>query len=241
MAEVIYILGDASSGKTTSLVPNEDLSIEGLPFDKTAIIDVIGKGLPMRGWAKHYSKEKKNYADLSGIDLKLLSCINIINALKNAPHIKYIVIDDYQYILSYKFMNDVESKRTSGNAVFERYNEILLLTKTLVDALKSCRKDQIGILISHSERVTAKDGFTVIEKMKAIGQATDKYLTPEGMVNIILFSVSEMINQKPSKYFLTQTDGEKMARSPYGMFEGVKIPNDMGKVVKSIENYYSGE
>jgi hypothetical protein len=239
MAELIYVLGDASSGKTTSLVNVPQLNIKGLPPNKTGYIDVIGKGLPFKGWKNHYNKENKNYLTLEDYDVKLDVCIKSIDLFSKNPNIKYIVIDDYQYILSYKFINDVESKRTSGNAVFERYNEVLSLNKRLIDHLKKCRKDQICILISHSERVVAKDGFTVIEKMKAIGQATDKYLTPEGMVNIILFAVSEMEENKPVKYFLTQTDGEKVARSPIGMFDGVKIPNDMGKIVEAVENFYN--
>jgi hypothetical protein len=238
MAEVIYVLGDASSGKTTSLVPVPQLGIKGLPPNKTGYIDVIGKGLPFKGWKTQYNKENKNYLTLEDYDVKLDVCIKSIDLFSKNPNIKYIVIDDYQYVLSYKFINDVESKRTSGNAVFERYNEILSLNKRIIDHLKKCRKDQICILISHSERIVAKDGFTVIEKMKAIGQATDKYLTPEGMVNVILFATSEMEENKPVKHFLTQTDGEKIARSPIGMFESAKIPNDMGKVVEAVENFY---
>lgn len=236
MAELVLVLGDASSGKTTSLVSTPSLEIEGLPPNNTAILDVIGKGLPLKGWKSVYNKEKGNYAKI-GTPEGIMSALDKIKTRKD---IKYIVIDDYQYILSYKFMDYVESGKTSGNAVFEQYNKILLSNKNLFDKAKSLREDQVCFIICHSEKVRAKDGFDVQEKMKSIGQATDKYLTPEGMVNIILFAVSEMKEGKPHKYFLTQTDGEKAARSPVGMFEDMKIKNDMGYVAKKIEEFYSG-
>lgn len=233
MSYLALLLGDSSSGKSTSIVPSKELGIEGLPPKSTGIIDVLGKGLPVKNWKKAYNKENKNYfVTRNPREIK-----DALGLYKNSPNIKYIIIDDYQYIAAGQFKDDIANKNAGGNAVFERYNNLFLLNYNFFELCSNLREDQIVILISHSERIMSKDGLDVKEVMKTIGKATANHMNPEGMTNVVLFAVSEMKNDKPHKYFLTQTDGEKMARSPQGMFEEMKIKNDLGIVVKNIEPF----
>lgn len=227
MSELVLVIGQASSGKTTSLVEVESLGIEGLPAESTAFISCIGKGLPVKNWKDKY-KLYKSTDDSIQIH-------NALNNLRDRPDVKQIVIDDYQFIFSNKFAADVSAGKTAGNAVFERYNEIFTKHVGLFNAFSHMREDQIVFVLAHSERVEVNG--TVQEKMKTIGKAIDKHQSAEGQTEIILHSVSEMDLDKPTKFFLTQTDGLKMARSPIDMFPEMKIPNDMGKVMKYIREF----
>lgn len=40
-----------------------------------------------------------------------------------------------------------------------------------------------------------------------------------------------------TKYFVTGYDGKVHGKAPYGMFENIYIPNDMGYVLEKINEY----
>ena len=41
--------------------------------------------------------------------------------------------------------------------------------------------------------------------------------------------------------FLTNTDGEHVAKTPLGMFADKKIPNDVAKIIEIIDEYNNDE
>ena len=53
MSTTILIIGESGSGKSTSL--------RKLNHEETAIINVLDKPLPFKGFKSKYSKEKSNY------------------------------------------------------------------------------------------------------------------------------------------------------------------------------------
>ena len=102
-AETIAIVGESGTGKSTSL--------RNLNPEETFIISATGKPLPFRGWKKNYiplAKDKEsgkwvgNYFVSSKWDtiIKILTIIN-----KQLPQIKQVIIDDFQYVLSYEFVD----------------------------------------------------------------------------------------------------------------------------------------
>ena len=107
MANSILILGNSGQGKSSSLMPNEKLNIKGLDPKETFIINVKGKPLPARGWSSLYtlfSKDnpKGNMLNTSNTDV-IIKCLKSIPT--HLPHIKNIVIDDSNYLMSDMFMD----------------------------------------------------------------------------------------------------------------------------------------
>ena len=92
-AELIAVVGEAGTGKSTSL--------RNLNPAETVIISVAGKPLPFRGWKAKYKeqihKDKEsgkwvgNYY-ISSDTAKIINILKIVNQLM--PHIKQVVIDD---------------------------------------------------------------------------------------------------------------------------------------------------
>lgn len=68
----------------------------------------------------------------------------------------------------------------------------------------------------------------------------DNYITIEGLMDIILYADCEKGADGKMKYFyITNNDGVFPARSPIGMFEEERIPNDLGLVADSIDKFYN--
>ena len=88
MANIIGIMGESGSGKTTSM--------RNLDPSTTYYIDCDKKGLSWRGWKKQYNAESKNYycTDQQANVLKIMQGINT-----DRPHIKTIVIDTLNGIM----------------------------------------------------------------------------------------------------------------------------------------------
>lgn len=100
MAELGAIVGETGSGKSSSL--------RNLNPKETFIINVAGKNLPLAGFKKNYrlltqdptTKEFiGNLYNTSSVD-KISQIIKVISA--KMPHIKYIIIDDSQYLMAKK-------------------------------------------------------------------------------------------------------------------------------------------
>ena len=77
-------------------------------------------------------------------------------------------------------------------------------------------------------------------KFKTIGKLVDNVITMEGLFTVVLFTDINMNGDKEVQYrFQTnQTDGGNTCKSPMGMFSETYIPNDMGSVIETINNYY---
>lgn len=90
----IGIVGDSGSGKSTSVGSIPELGIQGLNPKETVIINVGGKDLPFRGWAKSYSgkiSEGGNYIETSDAD-SISKAIKFIS--ENRLDIKNVVVED---------------------------------------------------------------------------------------------------------------------------------------------------
>lgn len=108
MAELIAVVGESGSGKTTS--------IRNLNPSETFIVSPTGKRPGVRGAQVKYptfeiSEDKKsctgNFYVTTNVD-KLANIMNIIN--KKLTHIKYVVIDDFQYFMAFEAMDRAKEK-----------------------------------------------------------------------------------------------------------------------------------
>lgn len=234
MSELIGIVGSSGSGKSTAIHKNEELGIKGLNPKETVVINVAGKPLPFRGWRKFYTK----FTGKEGNYLATDNHLQIIKAFKfisdNRPEIKNIILDDMQYLLGFAFMN---------MALEKGYDRFTLIAKNFSDVIltaKSLRDDIKVFALTHSEEI--RSDFDVTYKIKTIGKLVDDKLTPEGLFTTLLFTDTEW-NEKDGKMsyrFITNRNDKYPAKSPYGMFDKIEIPNDLGLVAKTVDEYNNG-
>lgn len=223
MSQLIGIIGDQGTGKSTS--------IETLDPKSTFIINVTGKPLPFRGSGKMYSEENKNYkqTDKAGDIVSLLKLIN-----EKALHIKTVVIEDGQYIMAFEFM------RRSKEAGYSKFSDLGKDMTSIFDAAKSLREDLIVVYTSHSEDVVDNGSISKL-KMKTIGAMLDNYINLEGLFTICLYTHFETSKDNKMNYCFVTNRWEKYpAKSPRGMFSEIKIPNDLAYVIREVESYYKG-
>lgn len=100
MAELIAVVGNSGSGKSTSL--------RNLDPATTFIINVAGKPLPIKGYKRNYKslvqnpetrKFEGNLYNTSDVT-KISQILKIID--KARPEIKVLVIEDAQYLMAKK-------------------------------------------------------------------------------------------------------------------------------------------
>jgi hypothetical protein len=208
MAELIAIVGQSGTGKSTS--------VKTLDPKTTVMINITGKPLPFRGWLGSYNPEVKiseggNYfeGDKTGDITKILQYVS-----DKRPEIKEKGYDKYTDIGTNMFM--------------------------ILDTAKKLRRDLKVYILFHEE--TVAEGFNKKRKIKTIGTMVDNYLTIEGLCTIVLFTQVEF-NDKEKKgeyYFITQSDGSTTAKSPEGMFDSNKLPNDLQLVSDAVDKYNKG-
>lgn len=104
MAQSILIIADSGTGKSTS--------IKNLDPKETFIINIANKPLPFKGWKALYTQINKE--NPSGNLTSASSTTGIIKAIKhvndNMPHIKNLIVDDWQYMSSFEYFDRANEK-----------------------------------------------------------------------------------------------------------------------------------
>jgi len=227
----IAIVGNSGEGKSTSYGQIPELGIKGLDPKQTFVINVGGKDLPFRGWKNLYkgsNPEDGNYFAASEAD-KIAKAITFIS--ESRKEIKNIVIDDAQFIMGFEFM------RRAKESGYGKFADIGVNIAKVVEASRVSRADLKVYFLWHPE----KDNVGKM-KMKTVGKMVDDHLTLEGLFTVVLYTKVERGADNKVKYnFVTNNDGEFPAKSPFGMFKDLYVPNDLGLVSQAIDTYNSGE
>lgn len=228
MANCVIVLGESGSGKSTS--------IKGLNPKETVIINILGKKLPFRGSNAAYSKENKNFFQVEDYVL-LLDLLDSIS--RDAPHVKNVVIDDAIYIMRKEYFK--RAKETG----FNKFVELAQHFQQIISKCEAIREDLNLFLMLHTENVV-NDKTIVGYKAATIGQMIDDKYNPIEVVPMLLFS-SVLFDEKGKAHygFYTHTCMEGAvkipAKTPDGMFEEDRIPNDLGIVVDAMNKFYNGQ
>ena len=214
MSRLICIMGESGSGKTTSM--------RTLDPAITYYIDSDGKGLAWKGWRSQYSAEKRNYVvsrDIPSIrDL-------IVNISQKKTETKIIVIDTLNTC-----MVDKEVKGMKENG----YGKWIDLTQFVWDCIETAgqqRDDLTVIFVMHSETIRDDFGYT-FTRIKTNGRKLEK-IVPESLFGTVLLAKKT----DDGRYVFETQSKNSTAKSPMGAFDSFEIDNDMGAVIKALEEY----
>ena len=221
-SKLVGIVGPTGTGKSTS--------IKHLNPEETYIINVAKKELPFKGSEKLYNTENKNYKEVEDANeiSRLLKTIS-----DKAPHIKNIIIEDSNYIMGFNMV---------AKATEVGYTKFSLMAKDMVDLFRTARQlreDITVFYLTHPEEIM--DGQDVIGyKIKTAGKLIDNQVLLEGLLTVCLYTHVEENKDGTANYqFLTNRYRKYPAKSPDGMFQELKIPNNLQLVVENLTNYYN--
>lgn len=231
MSRAVLIIGESGAGKSTSA--------RTLDPKETFVINSLGKDLPFKGSGKNYTYYNKE-TNPNGNMIKTTSGAAVMQWLnfisQKMPHIKNVIIDDNTHQSSMEYIRRINE--TNWN----RFNDIASNMTTIVEQSKNLRDDLIVFFMHH---VTVEgDGVLEEKKLKAmtIGKLVDTKLSSyESFFTIVLLAKKVKSESGVPEYFFLTQDADSTTKSPMGMFEDVKIPNDLALVRKAIVDYYDSE
>ena len=230
MARKCLILGGPGTGKSTS--------ISTLDPKSTFIINCDEKDLPFRGCNSSY---KAIYTD-GKFDLQKSNIYNttkpniIISLLqtisKSRPDIKVVVLDTISMMMVAEYMDKAKEKG------YDKYTQFALDVFNILKCIDQLRDDLTVFVFSHTETVIDADGVRMTQFMVPGGKLVNDKIKPEGMTTIVLYTDVVVEQGTPKYYFNTQNNGRNTCKSPIGMFEDLRIPNDLNLVLNKINEYY---
>lgn len=230
MADVSLILGESGSGKTRSMI--------NLPPKHTFVVNVSGeqKKLPFKGSAKKYPL----YDPATG-EGNLLNCEDwdkIVKVLrwisKNRSEIRFIIIDDNQYLGLFHYTSRMTEKD------WTKFNTITANTVSMAKILGGLRSNIMVFIMNHVENGSSVEGKEVIQA-KSMGKFIKEKLTYEGLFTTVLLCDKEEKKDGEIEHFFWTRRANSTVKTPEGMFEEQKIPNDLVIVGKAIHDYYNSE
>ena len=229
-AETIAIVGESGTGKSTSL--------RNLNPETTFIISTTGKPLPFRAWKKKYIPIKIEGKNVSGnyyVSSKWDQILKILQIIdKMMPHIKQVIIDDFQYVLSYEFVD------RATEVGYTKFSELAQHAMEILRYSEKMRDDCKMIFLTHSENVG--DNVNPKYVIKTVGKLLSEKVTLEGLFTYIFFTkVNEGDSGRMEYKLITNNDGSCVAKTSLGMFEDLEIDNDLDEIIKVIDAYNEGE
>ena len=178
MAELVAIVGNSGTGKSTSL--------RNLNPEETFIISTTGKPLPFKGFKSKYTVLKQdpntkewsgNYYVTSNVD-KIGTVLKLINS--KLTNIKTVVLDDMQYLMSFEAMDRAREKS------YDKFVEIAQHMYSVFKEAMNMRNDLIFVVCTHSEN--AGDEMNPKYKMKTVGKMLDNVIVLEGLFTYVLYT-----------------------------------------------------
>ena len=234
----ILILGVSGTGKTSSIGKDEKLGIEGLNPETTFIITATTKPLSFPSSQRLYKtiapgaepKKENGNRYASNDATEVAKVCNYVT--HNRPEITTLVLDDANYLMQDYYMDHADKP---GYGKFEKVGKFM---SDIFKAMEEFPHD--FIMLAHPEEFRDSSSDTISYKFKTIGAMVDRYITPEGKFDVVLYT-EQTYSKKEGlhKFFVTQYNGKYPAKSPSGMFEELNILNDLGLVKKAVANYYN--
>jgi hypothetical protein len=120
------------------------------------------------------------------------------------------------------------------------FTKFSVMAKDMVDMFRTARTlrdDLVIFYFSHPE--TIEDSGEIIGyKIKTAGKLIDNQVLLEGLLTVCLYTNVEDTKDGANYSFLTNRYRKRPAKSPDGMFEEIKVPNNLQLVKDAIVEYY---
>ena len=218
MANVIGLMGESGSGKTTSL--------RNLPPKATMYADCDKKGLNWKGWRKQYNTENRNYVRSDSFSV-ISSLMDKVNTQENFKHIKYLVIDTINGLMVAEEMRILAMQSGDKRSA---WSDLAQNGWALINKALTLRDDLTVIILCHSETISDDNGI-IRTRNKTNGRKLEK-LVLESKMTTVIWSV-----RQDGKYkFILSADGST-CKVPLGAFDTDEIDNDIMIVLKALEDY----
>lgn len=215
MAQVIGVMGESGSGKTTGM--------RTLDPKKTFYFDCDMKGLSWKGWRNQYNAKNMNYWK-TDIVLSVQSMLDRLNTEEKFKHIKVIVIDTLNGLMVADEVRRMKEKN------YDKWVDLAQCIWGLLDQCHKLRDDLTVILICHSQTQKEDDGYT-FTRIKTSGKKLDK-LCIESKLTTVLHAEA-----KDGEYVFRTHANNSTAKTPMGAFEADEVPNDMKAVLDALKEY----
>lgn len=229
-ARLILVQGPSGEGKSRSWL-NMDAT-------KTFVISPNGKPFPFRGAKKKYT----TWNSTTGVGNVIITnelndLAGALEYINSAPHIKYILLDDFSHYFSTRVMSPDFIAQNSGNAAFAKWNVFGSDVQNAIFSVAQNLRDDLTIVINHHTDM-GDDG---VFRFRTSGNLLKKVIDPVSYFTYV-FHTYVTRDAGVTKYqFITNVDGQHEAKSPEGCFDSLYIPNDIKLVIDTIENYENGD
>ena len=185
-------------------------SMRNFKENDVRVLNVASKPFPFRNVNKLKKADKATYDMIKGV-------------VKSGQVLSY-VIDDAQYLMAFESFD---------KAQIAGYGKFTEMAKNYEEMLRTIQEDTPPDTIVYVMQHVDTDETGKV-KAKTLGKMLDQQLTVEGLFTIVLLAKAD----EKGHYFLTQSDGTNPCKSPMGMFDDVKIDNDLKMVDDTIREYY---
>lgn len=191
-------------------------SLRNFKAGEVAVLNVANKRLPFKNdWGANVVNCGR-FADKYGTLMRAV----------NSPNYKRYVIDDSQYLMAFDAFDRAKE------VGYGKFVDMAQSFYRLIMACKNAPDETTVYFLHHIER--GEDGLI---KPKTQGRMLDEKLNVAGLFTTVLLARPD----KDGYWFETQTDGNSVVKTPMGMFEDARIPNDLKLVDTVIRAYYGME
>lgn len=221
MAEIVMIMGESGSGKSASM--------RSFSPGEVCVLNVAGKRLPFRN---EFGKSVVNNAGYK----------RIVQAVRSGKFKRYVV-DDSQYLMAFEAFDKAKEVgyQKFTDMALNFYNMLMAVkTATVWEKLpdgtsKDTGKPTDDVIVYFLHHIDKDENGVV--KPKTQGRMLDEKLNVAGLFTTVLLAQTD----GKEHWFTTQSDGMSVCKSPMGMFDDVRIPNDLKIVDTTMRAYYGME
>lgn len=216
MANLIGIMGETGSGKTTAM--------RNLDPETTLYIDCDKKGLNWKGWRDQYSGEKKNYlvTDFPQVVLRTLQAVNDNEKYK---HIETVVVDTLNGLMV------ADEFRRRNEKGFDKWQDLAWSIYDILDYALTMRDGLTVVFIAHAQTDRDDSGFA-FTRIKTSGRKLDKIAIESKLNTVILAKKLE-----DGKRVFMLEDPNSTTKVPMGAFEEKMIDNDITLVLEALRDF----
>lgn len=215
MANIICVMGESGSGKTSAM--------RNLDPASTYYIDCDKKGLSWRGWRQQYNTDAKNYTRTDDQQF-VLRLLHAINDKESTRHIKTVIVDTINGIMV------ADEMRRSKEKGYDKWLDLAVAIYDIIDYALTMRDDLTVIFVAHTQTDHDENGY-MFTRIKTSGKKLDK-ITLESKFPVVL--LAKVID---GKHVFETKANFSTAKTPMGAFEEQYIDNDIAEVLKVLAEY----